>query len=299
MTQALGADGLDPKPFSANAANIIHIVLNYIYALLLIVQFIMALGNRPQGSRIAYTASMVFFALLMIYMTFATLWITVVSIESIAEDSGDSIMQMLGQSTFINIVVSVCSTYVLYLVSSVLFFDPWHMFTSFLQYTLLSPSYTNILNVYAFCNTHDVSWGTKGDNTVATDLGVVKHKKDSTGEATVEVELPTEQKDLNEIYDEACLDLQKEVVPEKQHRDAKTKQEDYYRAFRTRLVLSWIVSNLILVVVITNTTSLDFIGTFQARSTVYLGFVLWSVAALAAIRFIGSTLYLILRIFSG
>lgn len=296
MTQALEADGLDPKPFPASAANIIHIVLNYIYILLLIVQFIMALGNRPQGSRYAYTASMVFFAILMIYMTFATLWITVVSIETIAEDSSDSFTKMLGQSTFTNIVVSLCSTYVLYLVSSLLFLDPWHMFTSFMQYTLLSPSYTNILNVYAFCNTHDVSWGTKGDNTVATDLGVVKHNKDTK---EVEVEVPTDEKDLNEQYDEACFDLQKIVEPEKQHRDAKTKQEDYYRAFRTRIVLSWIISNLILVVVITNTTTLDFIGSFQTRSTVYLGFVLWSVAALSAIRFIGSTLYLVIRVFSG
>lgn len=27
--------------------------------------------------------------------------------------------------------------------------DPWHMVTSFVQYTLLAPSYINILNVYA------------------------------------------------------------------------------------------------------------------------------------------------------
>ncbi|KAL9548850.1 Chitin synthase, class 1 [Mucor bainieri] len=301
LTNALASDSLDPKPFSANAANIIHTVLNYIYVMLLIVQFIMALGNRPQGSRIAYTFCMAFFALLMVYMMFATIWITVIGIEAIVDDSGNSIAAMLGQTTFRNIIISLCSTYVLYLVSSALFLDPWHMFTSFLQYILLAPSYTNVLNVYAFCNTHDVSWGTKGDNTVATDLGVVKSKKDAeTGEHTVEVELPTEQKDLNEIYEEACLDLSKEYIPEKQHRDAKTKQEDYYRAFRTRLVISWIISNLLLVVIITNTTTFnDALGTYQARSAAYLGFVLWSVAALAAIRFVGSTLYLILRVFSG
>lgn len=301
LTNALGSDSLDPKPFSADAANIIHTVLNYIYVILLIVQFIMALGNRPQGSRIAYTLCMAFFALLMVYMMFATIWITVIGIEAIVDDSGNSFAAMLGQTTFRNIIISLCSTYVLYLVSSALFLDPWHMFTSFVQYILLAPSYTNVLNVYAFCNTHDVSWGTKGDNTVATDLGVVKSKKDSeTGEHTVEVELPTEQKDLNEIYEEACLDLSKEYVPEKQHRDAKTKQEDYYRAFRTRLVISWIISNLLLVVIITNTTTFnDALGTYQARSAAYLGFVLWSVAALAAIRFVGSTLYLILRVFSG
>lgn len=34
--------------------------------------------------------------------------------------------------------------------------DPWHMFSSFFQYLCLAPSFTNVLNVYAFCNLHDV-----------------------------------------------------------------------------------------------------------------------------------------------
>jgi hypothetical protein len=34
--------------------------------------------------------------------------------------------------------------------------DPWHMFSSFVQYLCIAPSFTNILNVYAFCNLHDV-----------------------------------------------------------------------------------------------------------------------------------------------
>lgn len=43
-----------------------------------------------------------------------------------------------------------------YFVSSILSFDPWHMFTSFIPYMLLSPTYVNMLNVYAFCNLDDV-----------------------------------------------------------------------------------------------------------------------------------------------
>jgi chitin synthase len=30
------------------------------------------------------------------------------------------------------------------------------MFSSFGQYLCLAPSFTNVLNVYAFCNLHDV-----------------------------------------------------------------------------------------------------------------------------------------------
>jgi len=66
------------------------------------------------------------------------------------------------------------ATYGLYLISSILFLDPWHMLTSFIQYLLLLPSYVNILLIYAFCNLHDVSWGTKGDNGASKDLGQAK-----------------------------------------------------------------------------------------------------------------------------
>lgn len=57
------------------------------------------------------------------------------------------------------------------------------MITSFIQYLLLAPSYIAVLNVYAFANVHDVSWGTKGDNKVSTDLGNVSVvKNDGKGE---------------------------------------------------------------------------------------------------------------------
>lgn len=160
---------------------------------------------------------------------FATIWITVVGVkQAIADAAGsqNTFLALLEQSSFRNVIISVISTYVIYFLASFMFFDPWHMFTSFIQYIFMAPSFINILNVYAFCNTHDVSWGTKGDNTIATDLGVVKSKKDAAGEHVLEVAVPTEQQDLNAQYEEACLDLTKKVAPQVQHRDAKTKQED-------------------------------------------------------------------------
>ena len=169
---------------------------------------------------------------------------------------------------------------------------------SSIQYILLSPSYTNILNIYAFCNTHDVSWGTKGDTQVKTDLGVVKTTSEKEGDQTVEVEVPTNQTDVDEAYEIACTELQTKPPVEKDHCDPQTKQEDYYRTFRTRIVLTWIISNLALVVVITN-SAFDGIGSFDTRSMIYLGFILWSVAALSLFRFLGSCTYLIIRIFTG
>ncbi|OZJ02826.1 Chitin synthase 1 [Bifiguratus adelaidae] len=292
LTRALAQDiPNQPLPFSASVGNALHEFLNYVYCLLIVIQFIMAMGNRPQGSKWAYIASMVFFALLMGYMLFCAAWLTYLGINTAlqeADGSGASrVITLLGQSTFRDIIISLASTYVMYFVASFMFFDPWHMFTSFIQYLFLTPSYTNILNIYAFCNTHDVSWGTKGDTGVATDLGVVASKKDDKGNHTVELTLPTEQKDLNAAYEEACLDLQKKVPEVHQKRDAKTKQEDYYKAFRTRLVVSWIVSNMILVAVITNASIFGWFGDINTRGSVYLGVILWSVAALSAFRFCG------------
>jgi hypothetical protein len=66
---------------------------------------------------------------------------------------------------------------------------------------------TLILPVLAFCNTHDVSWGTKGQDKVATDLGVVKSGKGGD-KASADVAVTDDAQDLNAEYDDAsksCL----------------------------------------------------------------------------------------------
>ncbi|KAL9086516.1 MAG: hypothetical protein Q9159_004105, partial [Coniocarpon cinnabarinum] len=114
---------------------------------------------------------------------------------------------------------------------SFLFFDPWHMFTSFLQYILLTPMYINILNVYAFCNTHDITWGTKGADAAAKLDSVNVGKNDA-----VKVNIPTDDKDLNSQYEsELRVFAAKYQVPKKSV-SADEKQEDYYKGFRSAVV---------------------------------------------------------------
>ncbi|KAF9928600.1 Chitin synthase, class 1 [Linnemannia zychae] len=293
------AEGHAPQqsPFGENSAGFwIFTISRYIYILLIIAQFIMSMGNRPQGSNWAYKSSMGFFAVLMGYMLFGAGYMTVRGIQEVQAnkpDNGQSEAAYLFQnSMFRNTVISLASTYGLYFFASFIFLEPWHMFHSFIQYLFMVPSYVNILNVYAFCNIHDISWGTKGDTSVATDLGVAK----KTAEGGVEVNVPTDSHDINNAYDEAVSSLSIKTVEVKQGRDAKTKQEDYYREIRTRVLLSWIMSNALLVALVTSTA---FGGNFQANSELYLGIVLWSVAGLAFFRFVGSVTYMILRLFNG
>jgi len=143
---------------------------------------------------------------------------------------------------------------------------------------LMAPSYISVLNVYAFANVHDVSWGTKGDNKVSTDLGVVKTGKDSN---QVEAVVPDQQNDIDANYEDALHVLRTKPAKVESKPDAATQQEDYYRSFRTNVLLAWTLSNGLLAaaVVFANAKA----GESGANKSVqgYMTFLLYSVAGLA------------------
>lgn len=105
----------------------------------------------------------------------------------------------------------------------------------------MAPSYINVLNVYAFANVHDISWGTKGDNVAAKDLGTVTAPSSKDGKKNpneVEAEVPTDEKDIDELYQDAMHVLQSKKPKEVKSVSLSQKQEDYYRNFRTKFVSS-------------------------------------------------------------
>jgi chitin synthase len=142
------------------------------------------------------------------------------------------------------IAVALGATYGLYLISSFMHFEPWHMFTSFIQYMFLLPSYVNILMMYAMCNLHDVTWGTKGDNGAAKNLGGAKKVKGDDGKDMMEVEVPTAREDVDQLWVASRNALKTRPPDEKEHRDAATKQTDRDRNSRTNVVLAWVGSNM-------------------------------------------------------
>lgn len=208
----------------------------------------------------------------MAYNTFAAIYIVVRQLLKTDADLH------IGKNVFTNLIVSTASTVGLYFLMSFLYLDPWHMLTSSAQYFMLLPSYICTLQVYAFCNTHDISWGTKGDNIIQTDLGSANGKG-----TTVELEMPSEQLDIDSGYDEALRNLRDRVeVPVPEVSEAQ-QQEDYYRSVRTYMVLCWMIANALLAMGITQAYSGTDVG-----DNIYLSFILWSVAVLALFRAIGS-----------
>lgn len=79
----------------------------------------------------------------------------------------------------------------------------------------------------------DVSWGTKGDTKVSTDLGNVSTNKDSNA---AEVAMPVGKDAINAMYQKVIKELSEEKVEPKELPDSQTAQEDYYRNFRTQYV---------------------------------------------------------------
>ncbi|KAI9760280.1 MAG: Chitin synthase, class 2 [Chaenotheca gracillima] len=273
----------DPKldPFGHKIGLYIFVILRFTCILLICTQFILSMGNRPQGAKRMYFSSMVIYSVIMTYTTFCALYIVVKELK----DPSTSLK--LGNNLFTNLIISTASTVGLYFVMSFLYLDPWHMFTSSAQYFAMLPSYICTLQIYAFCNAHDVTWGTKGDNVVHTDLGAAISGKGSM----VELEMPSEQLDIDSGYDEALRNLRDRIEVPKDPISEAQQQEDYYRAVRTYMVLAWMVSNAILAMAVSEAYDSN-----NVSDNFYLKFILWSVAAVAFFRAIGSSTFGIINI---
>ncbi|KAJ4291708.1 Chitin synthase, class 2 [Kalmusia sp. IMI 367209] len=267
-------------PFGHNIAKYIFIFLRYTCVLLICMQFILSMGNRPQGAKKMFLWSMIAYCVIMAYTTFASIFIVVKQLRDPKQP------KTLGNNVFTNLIISTATTVGLYFLMSFMYLDPWHMFTSSAQYFALLPSYICTLQVYAFCNTHDITWGTKGDNVAKTDLGDAKAKKGNV----VELEMPSEQLDIDSGYDEALRNLRDRIEVHKPGIDEAQAQEDYYRAVRTYMVVVWLISNAILAMAVS-----EAYGGQHISSNFYLKFILWAVPGLAFFRAIGSTSFLIIN----
>lgn len=132
------------------------------------------------------------------------------------------------------------------------------MFSSFFQYLCIAPSFTNILNVYAFCNLHDVSWGTKGSDTVDALPEVsskkIKNKADDDRTTAVVEDTYRTQQDLDAVFNET---LQRAITPlEEDYRTDKPTLDDQNKTFRTRLVVAWMLTNALVALGVENADGL-------------------------------------------
>lgn len=243
-------------PFGNTATPIVNTVVKYIYLAFVLLQFILALGNRPKGSKWSYVVSFWVFAIIQAYLIVLSVYLVIRAFTGhgsgqtkidLNDGASKFFHSFFGSSSSGIIIIALAATFGLYFVASFMYLDPWHMFTSFPQYLLIMSSYVNILNVYAFSNWHDVSWGTKGSDK-ADALPSAETKK-VDGKTTVIEEPDKPQADIDSQFEAT---VKRALAPWKEPETAEKKTlEDSYKSFRTRLVSAWIFSNWLLAVAIT------------------------------------------------
>ncbi|KAG6854753.1 Chitin synthase, class 1 [Blastosporella zonata] len=280
---------------TAEVTHWVNEALKWIYLAFLAMQFVLALGNRPKGERFMYSLTLWVYAVLAVYLLVCSFWLTAKAFAAIPALLKNKTTAQVIATFFVPpvgaLMAAMISTFGIYFMASFLYRDPWHMFSSFLQYLCLAPSFTNVLNVYAFCNLHDVSWGTKGSDK-AEALPSVSSSKAKDADAPVVVDTARVQEDVDAAFKEtvtrAITKINIKEVPE------KPTMDDQNKTFRTRLVAAWMLSNATLAIAIENLNGLPNTNdpaadeaSLQKKQNFYFGVILYSTFGLAAVRFTG------------
>jgi chitin synthase len=281
----------------------VNLAFKWIYLSFLALQFVLALGNRPKGERFAYALTLWVYAFLALYLLVCSFWLSGVAFANIPKllknKTTTEVILTFFKPPVGALIAAAVATFGIYFIASFLYRDPWHMFSSFFQYLCIAPSFTNVLNVYAFCNLHDVSWGTKGSDKADALPSVKSKQSKDTDTATVE-DTTKHQEDVDAAFKEtvtrALTKIEvKEVVE-------KPTLDDENKTFRTRLVAFWMLTNATLAVAIENINGLETASSavqdevdLQKKQNVYFAFILYSTFFLSAVRFTGCLWYFFKR----
>jgi chitin synthase len=131
---------MEDKEFNLKGIHTANVILNYFYLGLLIMCFILSLGNRPQGSKWGYTGAMIGFAFITIYMTVSNgcrlgyVWdadddylqvaaflLAFKGLGNLAKAQTLTFASIFTNHIFRNIVVSLVATLGLYIIASIIF----------------------------------------------------------------------------------------------------------------------------------------------------------------------------------
>jgi chitin synthase len=260
-------------PFSGVPA--IATALNLVYLFLTMSQFILGLGNTPDEMKQMYLFSCLFYGMFS-YLIFVLSTVYVLTNNT----------SVLGLPPYIIKVASAATTGC-YFVAAAFHGELGAIASSFMQYIFMMPTFFNIFSIYSFCNIHDISWGTKGidtnDGHGAKAVGGGGGKKGGlqTSQSAV---IDADQQLANQQHAELLLHRQK-----REH-EAKAKEtrevEKEFKAFRSSLLLTWMMSNALFVYIIASKV---------VSQNTYLPFLFLVALVFTGMRFMGSCYFLLAR----
>ncbi|KAK0566975.1 hypothetical protein OC861_002936 [Tilletia horrida] len=268
---------------------------------------VLSLGNKPNG-----VASQWFFRLAALFYAILVLWIMAAT-GYLIYCTVTEIRMRPGGWDWHNVFVD-CSTSKLW-IAALSTYGLWFISASIL-YSFVYLNSVNIFNIFAFCNTNTFTWGTKGITEEKNSKDFRATRSDPREDDELPVSIP--QLDRLEASYRSCMAriTQSEFLSDKlerqldrrletgEAREARERERtlDYYSSFRTALVLGWLGTNIVLAVIIlsleqgrnlwTGAISRQPASICEQRGSTYMNFLLYSIAAIAAVKFIGLLIYL-------
>lgn len=236
-----------------------------VYSALILMQLVLALGNRPEKVKSLYSLCATILGLMMLGTFFLSI-------------------KFAFASTVLIKVAAICSIG-LFFVSALMHGEFFHVVISFFQYIIMLPSFVNIFMVYAFCNTHDLSWGTKGIEAAHGVAAVAGGKAGGGRRLSV-----TSAKQV-------MLQRQAEEREAKEKRAKDGQNRDRLEEFRSNVLMFWLACNGALVGVVVSTYNCSG-GTRLAGDQMdlyFMNFIFYSCMGFNGIRFIGSMIFILQR----
>jgi chitin synthase len=125
-----------------------------------------------------------------------------------------------------------------YFIAALAHGDLFSVASTFFQYLYMLPTFVNILMIFAFCNTHDLSWGTKGLDGTAQAHGKNGGINTRTYRSSLEGTQNFVIARLKQSYAQAMREKAQEA-----HRQECTASE--FRGFRSFWVTCWVFTNTV------------------------------------------------------
>ncbi|KAL4997879.1 chitin synthase-domain-containing protein [Aspergillus recurvatus] len=272
--------------------------LSTLYTFLLMISVLCALTYQPQTKRLRIIRTLITtgWVLLAAYILAA---IVVVAIRATQPtlprliNNPKDISEWFGKLRFFIAILPLAAIYAMWLLTSLIFLDPWIILAASIQYVLCTLAHVNFFDIFTFMYTNpSVSRqheAVAGETLTPTSYFVLRNR--------VRIDLPDEE-DLNKAYDASLMQFLDRPDP-KSARLPLVENQCIQRAYPDRVVLAWALSNMLLCAVILNTTpsvkaglaGSDLQNINTGLRTAYLLVVFWLIGCLEGIKFMGAILF--------
>lgn len=127
-------NGKKAWPFGEKVTPILNDMLQYVYLAFVLLQFILALGNKPKASKHTYILTFFVFGIIQFYVLILAFYLCYSAFskksawdELSGANNAAEWLKMFFDSNSGLIILALCSTYGLYFLASFMYLDPWHM----------------------------------------------------------------------------------------------------------------------------------------------------------------------------